>query len=380
MQHPLFGDCYVIAIGKAAASMAEGAAKRLGRHMRQALVITKEHQCGTDSPRTQCIESSHPIPDQRSLAAGSKLMRFIRDLPKDTPLLVLISGGASALVEVLADGVNLSMWREINEYLLSRDYDIGQINAVRKRLSKIKGGQLAQHVAGQRVVVLMLSDVPGDEPATIGSGLLAPEQVTDIAWFAELPAAYRKLLENVSLPNETDRCFDRVQLEIVGNLSQAKHAAADFARQLGYRADCATPFVDGDALRAGHRLAQQLLERPPGVYIWGGETTVTLPPKPGRGGRNQSLALAAAVALQGHDNVCFLSAGTDGTDGPGKDAGALVDGSTIARGIQSAIIKDPPEAYLANADAGTFLEASGDLLRTGPTGTNVMDLIIGLKW
>jgi hydroxypyruvate reductase len=168
-----------------------------------------------------------------------------------------------------------------------------------------------------------------------------------------------------------------VRFEIIARLDDAKRAAAEAARLLGYRVTLHSEFIEGDSLVAGARLAQVLLAAPAGeVQVWGGETTIKLPSQPGRGGRNQSLALAAALALHGRKNIWFLSAGTDGTDGPTPDAGALVDDGTIARGEAEGI---PAHQALVAADAGNFLEASGDLIQTGPTGTNVMDLMLGLR-
>jgi len=178
-------------------------------------------------------------------------------------------------------------------------------------------------------------------------------------------------------PAPDDACFRNVQFEIIARLDDAKRAAAETARQHGYRVALHPEFIDGDALAAGTRLAQVLLTAPAGeVQIWGGETTIQLPSHPGRGGRNQSLALSAALALQGQEHSWFLSVGTDGTDGPTTDAGALVDGGTVARGEAGDV---SARQALALADAGSFLAASGDLIQTGPTGTNVMDLMLGLR-
>jgi hydroxypyruvate reductase len=184
------------------------------------------------------------------------------------------------------------------------------------------------------------------------------------------------LRQSAPLPAPEEACFRTVQLRIIATLADAKRAAATAAAAHGYAVAVEPQFVSGDALAAGAQLAEKLLASPPDVvHIWGGETTVRLPEHPGRGGRNQSLALAAALRLAGTNGV-LLAAGTDGTDGPTEDAGALVDGGTVGRG--AAVGLDARAALLA-ADAGTFLEAAGDLLHTGPTGTNVMDLMIGIR-
>jgi glycerate 2-kinase len=231
-------------------------------------------------------------------------------------------------------------------------------------------------LAHRVVHALAISDVPGDRPAAIGSGLLVPEP--------DLPAQ----LDAMSLP---DWLRDKVtaglaqraapaqqvpRLHIVANLELAKQAAAEQAKQLGYAVTVHDAFLDGDAAETGRRLALELCNGVSGISIWGGETTVRLPAETGRGGRNQHLALAAAVELAGSKSCYLLAAGTDGTDGPTQDAGALVDGGTIARATLEKL--DAGRALTA-ADAGTLLEASGDLVTTGPTGTNVMDLVIGLK-
>jgi glycerate 2-kinase len=222
------------------------------------------------------------------------------------------------------------------------------------------------------VRVLAISDVRGDDPAVIASGpLTLPRDAGDIA---ALPADWRGLGARVTPPDPA--WFDTVDYEIVATLDDAKRAAA-LVLQRDWPVVLHPEFVAGDALDAGRRLARVLIEAEPGgVHIWGGETTVVLPPRPGQGGRNQSLALAAAIALAGAGRIALLAAGTDGSDGPTDDAGALVDGGTLERGELAGL---DAAAALAAADAGRFLAASGDLIHTGPTGTNVMDLMLGLR-
>lgn len=252
------------------------------------------------------------------------------------------------------------------------------MNAVRKRLSRLKGGRLAGLLAPRKTICLAVSDVPGDDPRAIGSGPLVADASGALPDLAGAPVGLRAVLAQApALPPPDDPCFRNVEFNIVATLADARRAAADAAVQHGYRVRVHAEFVSGDAVEAGTRLARQLLESEPGVVqIWGGETTVQLPARPGRGGRNQSLSLAAALALRDKKNVWLLAAGTDGSDGPTEDAGALVDGETVARGVSHGLT---PEKSLVAADVGTFLEASGDLIHTGPTGTNVMDLILGLK-
>ncbi len=376
-RHPPTTPVYLIAMGKAACSMAQGAHEALGDGIREAFVVTKR---GSVEPLPwPVLEAGHPMPDETSLAAGEGLIKFISIIPQDAPVLVLLSGGASALVEALPPGLGLAQLRELNHWLLGAGLDIHAMNALRKRLSLLKGGRLAQLLYPRNVLCLAISDVSGDDPRSIGSGPLVAEPETDIPRLsAGAPEWLRTALPQAPpLPLPDDACFKNVEFRIIATLDDAKRAAVAAAVKFGYRAVVEPEFVSGDAVETGARLARKLLESESGVvHIWGGETTVKLPRQPGRGGRNQSLALSAARALQGQRQVWFLAAGTDGSDGPTEDAGALVDGETVARGKTQGL---DAAAALAKADAGSFLEASGDLVHTGPTGTNVMDLMLGLK-
>ena len=359
--------------------MANGAVDALGSGIADGIVITKH---GHAEPLPwPCLTAGHPFPDEASLEAGTALLRFTARIPANAHVLVLLSGGASALVEQLPAGVTLAQLRALNDWLLSAGLDIHACNYVRKRVSLVKGGRLAQRLAPRPVRCLIISDVPGDDPATVGSGPLTPDASAgrEPAPLSAAPDFVRVLLkQSPPLPPAGDKSFQHIETVIVATLDDAKQAAAQAARAKGYAAVIEPEFIRGDALTAGRELAQHLLAADTGaVHIWGGETQVILPAQPGRGGRSQSLALAAALALRDHADVFLLAAGTDGTDGPGEDAGALVDGATVRRGTNQGL--DAGQA-LARADAGTFLEASGDLLRTGPTGTNVMDLMLGLRY
>jgi len=373
---PVASPQYLVAIGKAACAMARGAHEALGEHIADALIVTKHGYA--ESLPWPVHEAGHPLPDEDSLTAGRRLAEFVAAMPSQAGVLVLLSGGASTLIEVLPPGVGLADWQEANHLLLASGLDIVACNAVRKRLSCLKGGRLAQMLAPRPVLCLAISDVPGDDPATIGSGPLVAETATVALDALDLPPFLADLLKRAPpMPAADDACFRRVHFEIVARLTDATHAAAAAARRRGRDVRLHPDFVHGDAIATGVRLARQLLAATPGtVQVWGGETTVRLPAHPGRGGRNQSLALAAARALQDQERVWLLAAGTDGTDGPTADAGALVDGETIARGEAEGL--DPDEA-LHRANAGEFLEASGDLVQTGPTGTNVMDVVLGLR-
>lgn len=371
-RHPLTSPVHVIAIGKAACSMVQGAYDVL--RIENAFIVTKRDH--VEPLPWPVLEAGHPLPDEQSIAAGQDLLDFVGALPSDANVLVLLSGGTSALVELLPEGVSLAQLRELNTWLLASGLEIASMNWYRKQLSRIKGGRLARLLAPRSVLCLAISDVPHDDPAAIGSGLLVADSRQPV--ISAAPTNLLKALKSSpAAPVADDPCFRNVQFEIIARLDDAKRAAAQAARELGYAAKLHAEFVKDDALVAGKRLARTLMAAPKGeIQIWGGETTIKLPAVPGRGGRNQSLALAAAQTLAGSEQVWFLSAGTDGSDGPGWDAGALVDGGTVMRGEEQGL--NVVEA-LASANAGTFLEASGDLIETGPTGTNVMDLMLGLR-
>jgi glycerate 2-kinase len=373
---PAPAPVYLISIGKVACPMASGAFDALGAKIRDALVVTKRGYA--ESLPWPVMEAAHPVPDASSLAAGAALLRFADAIPAEATVLVLLSGGTSALVEQLPPGADLDTLQHLNQWLLGSGRDIVAMNRVRKRLSAIKGGRLAQRLAPRPVLCLAISDVASDDPRFIGSGPLVADDTIAREPIDDAPADIRAALTGAAAPPRSDDpCFARVRFEIVARLADAMRAAAAAAKQHSLQAVVHREIADGDALARGERLARALLTADSGVLqVWGGETTVRLPPAPGRGGRAQSLALAAARVLEGHDDVLLLAAGTDGTDGPTSDAGALVDGGTIERGAEAGLNAD---TALARADAGAFLAASGDLIRTGPTGTNVMDLMLGLR-
>lgn len=351
--------------------MAQGAGDVLGDQIEAGFVVTKH---GHEGPLPwPVLTAGHPLPDQASLNAGDALLAFIGRLPEENEVLFLLSGGASSLVEVLAPGLGLAHLRQLNEWILGSATDIVTANELRKRLSMIKAGRLAQRLAPRAVVCLTISDVPGNDPCSIGSGLLVMS-----GGFEPPDSLPDRVLDIIKrTPNAAPSAgFDHVQTEVIATIEDARMAAANAARSEGFEVRLHDPLLAGDVLLVGPQLAGVLKTSPPGqVNVWGGETTVQLPPQPGRGGRNQSLALAAAIALDGATGQYLLTVGTDGSDGPGNDAGALVDSGTVLRG--EAVGYNAQQA-LASADAGPFLQASGDLIATGPTGTNVMDLVIGI--
>jgi glycerate 2-kinase len=342
---------WVAAVGKAAPAMALGAHDALGGRIARLLVITRAGHAPAELlglPGAEVIASAHPVPDQRSLAAGARLLEWVEKLPPDAEPLFLISGGASSLVEVLREGLNLADLEAFTTRELAAGTAIGALNAQRTALSRIKGGRLTARLAGRSARALYVSDVPGDDPALIGSGLLGPA--------SEGP--------------------DRVTRTVVASVEQAMAGAAAAARALGLEVHPAGRRFDEDAVRLAARCAHELRLSASAVCVWGGESTLQLPPHAGRGGRNQHLALAAARLIAGQADLMLLAAGTDGTDGVTEDAGALVDAESCARVALAGMDVD---RCLATADSAAALAASGDLVHTGPTGTNVGDVVIGLK-
>jgi glycerate 2-kinase len=342
---------WVAAVGKAAAAMARGAHDALGGAIERTLIITRDAESAADftaAPTVEVLTGAHPLPDERSLSAGARLYAWVAELPAHVQPLFLISGGASSLVEVLSAGVTLTDLQTLNRAGLAQGIAIGELNARRVAISRIKGGRLAACLGGRPARALFISDVPHDDPAVIGSGLMGPA---------------------ASGP-------DHVVRTVVASIDQAVAAVGARARELGLSVHSAPRRFDDSAVRLAARCAHELSLATTQVCVWGGESTVSLPPEPGRGGRNQHLALAAARLLAGHADLLLLAAGTDGSDGVTEDAGALVDADTCGR---VALAELDADVCLARADSARALAASGDLVHTGPTGTNVGDLVIGLK-
>ena len=375
-KYPLPGSVHVVAIGKAAGAMVRGALQVLDGRVEGGLIVSKDGHIDPDLSRDRrfdCMETGHPLPDARSLLAGQVLRNFLEALPSDAGLLFLLSGGASSLIELLPDGVQLQDLQRLTAWLLGSGLDISAMNRIRRSVSLIKGGRLANLLRGRKATVLLMSDVAGDDPAIIGSGPLFPAD-NDVAAVRDLPV--EQLLRK--LPRQPAAVHaGRINHHVIANLDMALAAAAEQGRALGYPATIIYDRLAGDATRAGQGVVARLRDKPTGLYLWGGETTLRLPGEPGRGGRSQHLALAAAGAMAGHAGMMLLAAGTDGTDGPTAAAGAVVDAGTFSRIRASGL---DPEDCLRRADSGTCLAACGDLLSTGPTGTNVTDMVIGIKY
>lgn len=341
----------LFAIGKAASAMTRGAHAALGDHIEQALVITKDGHVDPALralPRVHVIESAHPVPDERSLHGGAELERRILDLPARLYPVFLISGGSSSLVELLRDGATLDQLRALSHRGLASGWDIARLNTERSRLSRLKAGGVARMLAGRAAHALFISDVPDDDPNVIGSGLLGAQA----------------------------QVADQLHRIVVAHIDMATRQAVELAAAHGVNLESRRTRFAGDATEVARDFVAALRETTADGLVWGGESTVTLPDQPGRGGRNQHLALAAARSLRANDHITLLAAGTDGTDGPTEDAGAMIDSGTVERAELAGV--DVERAFHA-FDSGTALEAAEDLVHTGPTGTNVGDILIGIK-
>jgi hydroxypyruvate reductase len=383
-----YRDIYVLGAGKAGASMALAAERVLGRRITAGLINVKYGHLAK-LRRIELNECGHPVPDQRGVEGARRIAGMAAGARAGDLVVCLISGGASALLPLPADPVTLEEKQAATRLLLACGANIHEINAVRKHISLIKGGQLARlaHPAGVRA--LLLSDVIGDNLDVIGSGPTAPDASTYQGALsildrygirAKAPAAIRVRLEEGAAgqvpetPKPGDAIFRRTTNRVIGSNRLAVDAAAARARELGFHTLVLSTFVEGETrevARVHAAIAKEIVRsgrplRPPACVITGGETTVTLRGD-GLGGRNQEFVLAAAIDIAALERVVVLSAGTDGTDGPTDAAGAIADGRTLARAPAA-------PAFLANNDSYRYFESLGDLIRTGPTNTNVMDV------
>ncbi len=395
----------VIGAGKAGAPMARAAARILGERLEGGVVVVKEGYTGwtglaqeADSAASlpagiDLLEAGHPIPDERSLAAGRRVLEFVDDSRPDDLLLCLISGGGSALLAAPAEGISLSDLQDLTATLLGCGATINEINTLRKHLDQLKGGQLARRAYPATLLTLILSDVVGDPLDVIASGLTVPDSSTyqdarDILdryqiWEQVPPGITARISQGSAglspdTPKAGDPLFERVQNQVVGSNLLAAQAALEQAGREGLNALLLTTYLQGEARVAGRMLASIARQmaatgqplRLPACVIAGGETTVTLHGD-GLGGRNQELALAAVDDLTGLDGAMLVTLATDGGDGPTDAAGAVVTGRTLSRAQQAGL---DPQDFLNRNDAYHFFEPLGDLLKPGPTNTNVNDL------
>lgn len=381
-----------IGAGKAACGMAMGALEVLGDRITGGTLTTRDGH-GRDLPRFEVWEAAHPVPDTRGLAGAADALRMARAAGPRDLVLCLLSGGASALWAAPAAGVPFTDLRAVTDGLLRAGATIHELNTVRKHLSRIGGGWLARAAAPARIVTLAVSDVVGGALDVIASGPTVPDPTTfedalEVLARYEMqpPPSVRAHLqagdagEIEETPKPGDPAFDRVSAHVVASNGDALRGAAAEAERLGYGVRIVADDVEGEASSVGEQVGllvrNTLAERPDGpvALLLGGETTVTVQGR-GRGGRNQELALAVAMEIDGEGGVLAASLGTDGTDGPTDAAGAFADGGTVARGHAAGL--DARDALRRN-DAYPFLRAAGDLIVTGPTGTNVNDLVLVL--
>lgn len=387
----------VLAFGKAAIPMACAINDRLGPKITSGIVLTKYGYAEglARVGRMDVLEASHPLPDESGVMATRKILDLARGLDEKSLAVCLVSGGGSALLVAPSEGITLAGKRLTTDLLLKNGADIVELNTVRKHISAVKGGRLARSIAPAKILSLIVSDVIGDRLDTIASGPTAPDSTTykdAISVIEKRGLSHRvphSVMEALKLgaegklnetPKEDDPVFRSVTHKIISGNSIAVASAARKAREMGYDVETLETPVCGEARMAAMALAGSALRHKAGrvgrplVMISGGETTVTVKGN-GKGGRNMEMALAFAEATKGVDRITFLSAGTDGTDGPTDAAGAIVDGTTISRAERLGVNAGE---YLANNDSYNFFHKIGGLLVTGPTGTNVMDIQISL--
>lgn len=389
------GKVVLLAVGKAARSMAVEAAAILGERLESGLVVTSAG--GPARGPLRIIETGHPLPDARGLRAALEVEGLLRGLSERDLLLLLLSGGASALLPAPADGLSLRDKARTTSLLLGAGATIHELNVVRKHVSRFKGGGLARLAAPARVRALVLSDVVGDDLSTIASGPVSPDPTTFADALAVLdrrrltsrvPSAVRQRLRAGArgllpeTPKPGDRLFRRVKARVIGSNRLSLEAAAREARLRAFRPLVLTSCLEGEAREVARALVAILREcvasgrpaPPPVCLLAGGETTVTVRGR-GQGGRNQEMAVAAASALAAFPvEAVFASLATDGIDGHSDAAGGVVDRRTARRALELGLA--PPAEFLARSDSRSFLGPVGGLILTGPTGTNVMDLTV----
>lgn len=378
------GRCIVIGAGKASAAMAAGLDAAWPDVNVSGVVVTR-HDHAVPAGRIEILEASHPVPDETSETAAKRMLQAVRGLSSDDLVIALMSGGGSALMTLPSPPMTLADKQAVNRALLASGATIAEMNIVRKHLSAIKGGRLALAARPARLTTLVISDIPGDDPAAIASGPTLPDSSTKadareiIGRFSiDLPEAARLALDQADetpKPREID-----VDVRVVAAPFLALSAAADVARAEGL-----TPIILGDALEGEARelgtvmagIARSVANRAqpgpaPAVLLSGGETTVTIGRGPaGRGGRNTEFLLGLAIALSGSPNIWAIAGDSDGIDGTEDAAGALIAPDTLRRAAAGGL---NARAYLAAHDSYTFFDSLGDLVRTGPTLTNVNDI------
>jgi glycerate 2-kinase len=390
------GRLIVIGAGKPAAKMAQVVEETLGSHISDGVIVTK-YGHALPLRRMKIVEAAHPIPDTAGIRAVHDTRELLRGLTKDDIVLVLISGGGSALWPAPAEGITLEEKQEVTQLLLRAGATIRELNAVRKHLSAIKGGQLARWASPARVISLIMSDVIGDPIDFIGSGPTAPDTTSFSDALAiiqkyglDVPDAVKERFQEGAhgtipeTPKPGDPVFKNVDNYVIANNRLLVEAAMDKARELQFNTLILGTEVEGEAKDIGRFFSAIAREtarnagnpiKPPACILAAGETTVTVRGH-GVGGRNQEMALAWAISMAARPfsgQSCFASVATDGTDGPTTAAGGLVDPFTCSRAIELGLM---PQKFLRLNDSSNFLKTTGDLIVTGPTQTNLMDLQI----
>ncbi|RWP00684.1 MAG: glycerate kinase [Mesorhizobium sp.] len=379
------GRTIVIGAGKGSAQMAAAFEKVWDRPI-EGLVVTR-YGYGATCQRIEIIEAAHPVPDAAGLEASRRLLEKVQGLTADDLVVALISGGGSALLPSPAGGLTLADEIAVNEALLASGAPIAAMNTIRKHVSTIKGGRLAAAAYPAKVVSLVVSDIPGDNPALVASGPTVPDSgsredalASIAAYDMRLPAAVMAHINSpaAEAPRADDPRFSRNEVHLIASAGVSLEAAAAEARRQGIEAVILSDSIEGEAREVSGvhaAIAREVATRnrpfpKPVLILSGGETTVTVRTK-GKGGRNSEFLLAFAIGISGMDGIHALAADTDGIDGSEDNAGAFADGSTVARMREAGV---DAKAMLAGNNAWTAFNAIGDLFVPGPTGTNVNDL------
>jgi hydroxypyruvate reductase len=389
-----FKNVYIIGAGKAGGPMARAMEDILGERVTEGLVCVKYGHLAELS-RVELIEAAHPVPDDKGLAAAEAILGLVSKAGEEDLVLCLLSGGGSALLPLPAEGLSLEDKQETTKTLLACGASIHEINAVRKHMSRVKGGGLARAAYPATLVSLILSDVIGDDLDVIASGPTVPDSSSfqDCMNILEKYRIRDKVPEKVraffqqgvkgeipETPKTGDPVFEETETLIIGSNLACVLAAEEKAKNLGYNTVVLSTMIEGETREVASvhvAIAKEVRKTGhpvscPACVLSGGETTVTISGK-GLGGRNQEFVLAGAMALDGIEGIVMLSAGTDGTDGPTDAAGAIADGQTIRR---SQVLGLNPSDFLSENDSYHFFQKLEDLIKTGPTNTNVMDLRI----
>lgn len=376
-RHAVSRPVTLISIGKAGWRMADAAYRALGgQNVKQGIVVTKYDHCEGPVGCMELYEAGHPVPDENGVRAAARVLEMVRSLNEEDEVILLISGGGSALFEYPTDGVTLTDIADVTRQLLACGADITEINCIRKRLSGVKGGKLALEIAPAKTFSIILSDVLGDPLDAIASGPAYPDRTTSEEAKAIVRKYGLKLPDRLlaAMERETPKELPDVETFVAGNVQALCAAAAREAERLGYAAKIMDDALCCEARDAGAMMAKYAREtQGPCALIWGGETVVHLRGR-GKGGRNQEAALGAAEGIAGMRDVCVFALGSDGTDGPTDAAGGMVTGDFYRRATAERI-----RAHLENNDAYPLLREMDALIMTGPTGTNVNDLYMVIK-